>query len=197
MPTILKTIEKLQSFRKLEDGWRFGTGGPPAAALIARAEHYLRHALKLGIETANVFTGSDRQISLSFYAPDGRSIEIIFEPDNTITFAEDLKDQQVDFVEDISEVKLYQRIWQLHFPQANNVLFAPSIRETSMKKGVLSTARRSRHQVMEAGSQSSTATARLEPVGLSVSTSSDSTRIKPKSPVSTGSYPLTPCLTAA
>ena len=193
MPNIVETIQKLHSFRKLAEGWRFGEGGPPSPALITKAEQYLRHAVKIGIETANVFSGADKEVVLGFYSKDGRAIEITYEPDGSIMFAKDFNDRQVDCVENISEVHLYQRIWQFQFPPLSNASFVPSIRETSTKKQAGLTAHLLSPQATVAASRSSTVNVRPESVAPSASTSRDITPIRPSFPASTGSYPWPLC----
>src|SRR5258708_37830864 len=124
---LVRTIEKLHAFRKLEDGWRFGYGGAPAQDLILKAEKSLRTAFAFGVDTADVFTGSNREVVVALYNP-SHDLEIIFESNGSVTVVEDVNDEQIEFVENVSDVELFRRIWEFQFSQSN--LFAPSIRDT-------------------------------------------------------------------
>ncbi len=190
MGSVLETIKKLHSFRNLDSGWRFGMGGPPDEELIHRAEYYINIATRFNIDNSNVFTGNNREVVLGFYN-DGHDIEITFEADGSITFAEDQGGQQIDFVEHISEVDLFKRIWQFRFPNT----YVQSIRETSTRRMVASTAQHLALRAMAAESQSSSTTVHSAPVEPSVNTSTSSTVIKPNTPASIGSFLWTPCQT--
>jgi hypothetical protein len=102
MPTIAQTIEKVDSFAKLQIGWHFGEGAPPTGRLRKKAIEFLRYAEISGIARANAFPGVAGQIQVTFYHEDSM-LELNIEGDGTVTIAEDEKQEQVYFKENASE----------------------------------------------------------------------------------------------
>lgn len=194
MPNLTETINKLVKFSELEEGWRFGEGGAPEPRLIQLADKFIRYGSSLGIERFNVFTGSDKEVLVSFYV-DEQALEFVFYPDGAITMAEDKNGVQVDFQEEITEREIYTHIWQLRF--TTQTLFAPSIRETSIPRQERLTVQLSGLRAMAAASQSSSQNVQSPLLEVSANTSDDSTLVLPKSLVFTGSSDEGLCPTPA
>ncbi len=109
MPTIRETINKVEEFAELPEGWHFGEGLPPTQERIGQAVAFLEYANFSNLERANAFPGVRGQIEVTFYNAD-RMLEITIEADDSVTIAEDKGNEQVSFEENLSKYDAYQRL---------------------------------------------------------------------------------------
>lgn len=101
MPTLAETVQKINEFAELPDGWHFGEGTAPSKHFRDGAILLLRVAKVLGIEVMNAFPGIHGEVQITFYR--GESVlEIDLELDGSITIAEDEGRRQVSFEENQS-----------------------------------------------------------------------------------------------
>jgi hypothetical protein len=109
MPTITETIQKVNEFAQLREGWHFGEGLPPSPERIDQAVNFLEYASFSDIDRVNAFPGIRGQLEITFYSED-RMLEITIESDDSITIAEDCDHEQVSFEENLSKSDAYQRL---------------------------------------------------------------------------------------
>ena len=101
MPTISETIQKVNEFAELPNGWHFGEGVPPSEDAREQAIKFLKAAQWLGIKRTNAFPGIRGQVQVTFYHGE-RMLELTLETDNSLTIAEDEGDTQITFKENAS-----------------------------------------------------------------------------------------------
>jgi hypothetical protein len=96
--------EKLNSFANLPDGWDYGEGGPIPVERIALAHVWNSFLRSRGFFDTDVSPGTDGEIAIG-----GRLgnhyVEIILEPDSTVSVAYDRNRKQVFY-------KLHQQPWE-------------------------------------------------------------------------------------
>lgn len=109
MPTIGQTIQKVNEFSALREGWHFGEGVPPSPERINQAVSFLEYASFNDIERANAFPGIGGQVEITFYIRDCM-LEITIESDDSITIAEDREHEQISFEENLSKSDTYRRL---------------------------------------------------------------------------------------
>jgi hypothetical protein len=109
MPTVANTINKVNSFGELSNGWHFGEGVSPSKQIRELAIKFLRVAEIMGINRTNAFPGVDGQIQVTFYHEDSM-LEVTLEPDGSFTLAEDEGSTQSLFEEGASRSKAYARL---------------------------------------------------------------------------------------
>lgn len=180
MPTIEKTIEKINSFAELPSGWRFGEGGAISAGKISFAVNLILYAENLGITRANAFAGSDLELLISFYF-ENKSIDLTFEADGSITFAADCDGEQVGFQENLTLKDAYDKIWQFQ----NQTTSESFIQRTTTRKAESFQALHSNLR-LTAVSRSSIRTVPKKQVAQYASTLPNSTQIRRPYPKSIG-----------
>jgi len=187
MPTIAQTIEKVDSFAKLQIGWHFGEGAPLTERLRKKAIEFLRYAEISGIARANAFPGVAGQIQVTFYYEDSM-LELNIEGDGTVTIAEDEKQEQVYFKENASETDARTKLTEFSEKVWNfSELFIESI---TIPNEAIFQARHFSPQAIKA-SQSSKEIALFTPAVRSASTLRDFIRIKSETLPYTGKSPTT------
>jgi hypothetical protein len=194
MPSISEAINKIDAFRDLAEGWRFGESGRPSDEAIEQAKYWVLFAANLNIDRANAFVGPDREIQVSFYSGN-RAIEITFESDNTISFAEDLATYQMVFLENLDERFLPAKIWEFRYQYPS--FAGSSIRETMITRRGVSTVPLSDLVAMKRPSPYLTQVVRLPKAKASAVTSADSTVTSQQNPDSFVSFPDESCLIPA
>lgn len=130
MPTINQTIKKIHNFANLPQGWRFGEGDAIAENKRMFAVRLIEYAGENGIERMNAFALVDGGILVSFYVGD-YALDLTIEANESLTYAEDYKDEQLDFTEHLCLDNAYNKIWQ--FSQRIQNISESSI-QTSMSQ---------------------------------------------------------------
>lgn len=191
MATLHDALKSLAELRNLPEGWRFGEGGPPTEKAYYLARKYLVWASRYGVEVAEVFPTADRGIMIGFYdLTDDHDIEITFEPDGTITFAEDRLGEQVDYIETIQESQLLRKICE--FQAGTENLFVSSIRETITQRKSASSQLLSKYHQMVQESPSSMKSVERNTVVPSVRIFTTTTESSPEIPHFSGELSLNP-----
>jgi hypothetical protein len=184
MPNINQTVQKIENFAHLPYGWRFGEGLPISRDKINAAILLVEHAESQGITRANAFAGAEGELSISFYVGEN-SIELVLEADGSITFAEDRKGEQINFVENLSLEDAYDKIWTFSNPSQNTLEL--SIHEIITRKQGNSTASLlDRRRMGEY--RSSKEVVRYIQARASATTSHNITQIRPERQKSTGIF---------
>ena len=125
MPSLINTFNKLDSFAKLPNGWRFGKGQPINSIKIEIGKLLLGIGFINGIERFNAFAGDNGELMISFYFQN-RNIDLTLEVNNTFTFEEDSDDEQIEFLKNLDYSNAYDKICQ--FAQS---IFESSTQETT------------------------------------------------------------------
>lgn len=72
-----RTLTKLDRFKDLEAGWKFGRGGPISEPVIARAKAIYSALMALGLHRTDAFAGADGEVLVTaYYLKNYVSIEI-------------------------------------------------------------------------------------------------------------------------
>ncbi len=123
MPNISTTIRKIESFATLPVGWRFGKGLPVTNFNIEIGKLFLQYGFDFGIERFNAFAGDSGEVMISFYFAD-HNIDLTFEVNHTVTFEENIGDEQVQFLDNLNIKDAFDKICQ----------FTQSISESSIQE---------------------------------------------------------------
>jgi hypothetical protein len=113
VPTIKKTIEKVEGFANLSKGWRFGKGDAIDQEKRFFAVRLLEYASQYEITRANVFALADGGLLISFYIGK-HTLDLTLEADGTLTTAEDFEDEQVSFLDKLCLTDAYDKIWEFN-----------------------------------------------------------------------------------
>src|SRR5688572_19040410 len=95
------TEKKIQSFKKLENGWHYGEGGPLEQAVIDNAILLNKEAIRLGFYETDAFPGVNGEIMFTIYFGN-QYLEFIIEPVGNVTFSYEEEDEEVDYQEGLS-----------------------------------------------------------------------------------------------
>lgn len=111
MPNLSNTIKKVENFANLAIGWRFGKGLPIDFGKIETAKDLLEVGDAQGIKRFNAFAGDEGELMISFYYLD-KTIDLTLNNDGSITFAEDVEDEQIDFIPNLNYDDAIEKICQ-------------------------------------------------------------------------------------
>lgn len=101
MPSIFETINKLNSFKSLEEGWNYGEGNPLSSRIVAWAKGILDVAYGLGFSSADAFPGVNGEVQVNLYH--GRYyFEFIVENSDSVMFVLEKDKKVVRVLEDLS-----------------------------------------------------------------------------------------------
>jgi len=121
--------DKIRSFEHLPLGWDYGEGGPIPSRTIRKALAWNNRLYQLGFPKTNASAGSGGQIAVAAGRHD-HYVEIIVEPDDTISIAYDLRRKQVlyrlhmqDVEADKLIIEIMEEIWSAStsFTQLNTI----------------------------------------------------------------------------
>ena len=139
--------KKINSFSELRDGWHFGDGVAPTPETIKNAIDFLN--LTRAFREIDAFPGPSGEISISFYFGDD-TVEIIFEPNGTITSIYDQADKdELDYRESIqpnealvilyvAQTKLTRNLWMNHLSESSRLkdIIVKSINDSPLSHSV-------------------------------------------------------------
>ncbi|CAN5253569.1 hypothetical protein BH20ACI2_BH20ACI2_23430 [soil metagenome] len=186
MPSILSTLEKLNSFSELPSGWNFGSGEPIARNVKINCSSIILMSYSLGLEDTDVFPGPEGDVQLNVYKGEA-TLELIFETDGTVSVSLDDEDHHrcLGRSASVSEVSRYLKEFQ-------NDQCPSSVYSTFLtimtREGEGSRASRSGRPAMGAAYQSSNAIVRRSTAELSALTSERTTRARQALQSSSGQY---------
>jgi hypothetical protein len=112
--TSSKTAEKIISFSLLPNGWDYGEGDPIPKDTVDTALAWERFFDLRGWDT-NAGPGTDGEIAISARLGSSR-IEVVIEPDRTLTIAYDFEGARVSYAPRISAQKAQERILEIIEP---------------------------------------------------------------------------------
>jgi hypothetical protein len=109
---ILRTLEKIQSFRNNVPGWHYGQGVPANDTVISRASAIVLSMALAGIEETSAFPGIDGEIMVTGY--DGAHYyEAIVETDGSISLTYEFQDAEKFSKERMPEEEATTKLQQL------------------------------------------------------------------------------------
>lgn len=115
----MKTLDKIDSFLKLDQGWHFGKG-VPASEKVADIATKLINMASMSVFDTDAFPGIDGEIMVTIYHKE-HYIEFTVEVDGSITYAYQFGDEDELLEEGLTfneaKMKLDQfseKIWNLH-----------------------------------------------------------------------------------
>ena len=132
MPNLSNTIKKVENFANLAIGWRFGKGMPIDSKKIEIAKELLELGETHGIERFNAFAGDEGELMISFYYLE-KNIDLTLKNNGSITFAEDIGDEEIDFIPNLNYDAAIEKICQ--FAQNTREPFTQKI--MTLRKGNL------------------------------------------------------------
>lgn len=109
--TFDKTINKIESFRLLESGWRFGDGVTPSAEVIKSAILLVERSIKLGLNKTDAIPQVDGGIQVVI-SNRNRSLEFHIEPNCTITYYKLVNNADVDNEDGLNIETAFRKLWQ-------------------------------------------------------------------------------------
>ncbi len=81
----ISTVEKIESFRKFNDGWSFGEGVKFNAASLNKALQLVKTAHALSFQETDAFPGLNGEVMVTLYS--GQDYwEFTIEPDESVIF---------------------------------------------------------------------------------------------------------------
>lgn len=95
-----ETIEKIDSFLKLEKGWHYGEGDVPSKKTVESAKNLAEQAIWSSFDT-NAFPGIDGEILVTVYSKD-YCLEFTVESDGKIIFVYEFNDQEIEYSEGLN-----------------------------------------------------------------------------------------------
>lgn len=105
-----RTIQKLREFRRLPDGWHYGSGGPISEITFENAKRVHECLFENGFTYTDAFPGAEGEVQLTAYQG-AHFISIIIEPEGQMSFAHEENDIDVSEPEEnISLSSVKQRI---------------------------------------------------------------------------------------
>ena len=138
MPNLIKTIQKVNSFAGLKEGWRFGEGMPISLDLLESAELLLKEGGRNNILRFNAFPAPDGSVVISFYIED-YTIDLHLETDNSITYSKELRDEEIDYEEEVSFDSAIRKIW--NFSKEIDILESSTLEIGTAKETALKVSR--------------------------------------------------------
>lgn len=120
MPTIQQTINKIQTFGKLPEGWHYGEGVSANIETIKIARYFLVKATLWGLKEADAFPGIDGQIEVTLYSGN-KTLSVMFEIDNTVSIVEEINNEIIwdDYEQPYKVAE--QKLWELS--QENQTIY--------------------------------------------------------------------------
>ena len=92
------TIEKIQSFHRLNDGWSFGEGAKFNPSILNKALQLAKTAHALSFQETDAFPGLNGEVMVTLYS--GQDYwEFTIEPDESVTFVYE-RDQETRVYEE-------------------------------------------------------------------------------------------------
>lgn len=136
MPSIVETIELLETFSKLPKGWNFGSGWPsaPLAAMQCRSALYFAHTL--GLDDIEAFPGTDGEIQLNFYKGNA-DLELMFEINGTIAITFEREGEYVRLAKDASLNDVFKYLKEFQLNECRTSVSSISNGTTLLEKSVL------------------------------------------------------------
>jgi len=103
------TAAKIKEFEHLPQGWDYGSGGAIPAKTVQKALEWNQHFYQFGFLRTNAAPGGGGQIAVATGWGD-HYIEIIVNPDDTVSVAHDFKRKQELYRSHVSDADAYQII---------------------------------------------------------------------------------------
>lgn len=147
MPSIVETIELLETFTKLPKGWNFGEGEPSAPLPLEQSKAILYFAHTLGLADIDAFPGTDGEIQLNIYKEDA-NIELMLEINGTIGVTFEEGDKYVRLARAVSLNEIFKYLKEFQYNKCRTSVSLTSQSTTFPEKSALQ-APRSSPRVME------------------------------------------------
>lgn len=141
MPNLIKTLQKVNSFARLKEGWRFGEGMPITPDFLESAKLLLKEGARNNISRFNAFPAPDGSLMVSFYIED-YTMDLHLEADGSITYSKyskELRDEEIDYKEDISFDSAIRKIW--NFSKEIDILESSTLEIGTAKETALKASR--------------------------------------------------------
>jgi hypothetical protein len=108
----LTAVEKIISFSQLTEGWDYGSGGPIPERTLRIALTWNERLYNLGFWDTNASPGTDGEVAIGA-GWENHYIEVIIEPDDTISVAYDFANKQVFYRLRMLDADAYQTLQEL------------------------------------------------------------------------------------
>lgn len=101
--------DKINSFARLPRGWDYGSGGPISDQIIQTAQAWKNLLVAQFVWDIDAFAGGDGEILIAASCGD-HYVEVIIEPDNTISMGYDFKGKQIFYRPRVSSWEAFDQI---------------------------------------------------------------------------------------
>jgi hypothetical protein len=128
-------VDKITEFAQLPEGWDYGQGGPVSQDAVSKALAWEGFFSLRGWRT-NAGPGTDGEIAVSGSLGDSR-IEVIVEPDSTLTIAYDFKNRRVLYEPRMSVQEAHKRILEIVERSWNAFVYSIPKNTTRMQRSGL------------------------------------------------------------
>ncbi len=131
MPNFKETIELIDEFVVLPEGWHYGEGGALSVDKIETAKLWIKFFKVAGFSRFNAFPGLNNEIRLRVYH-NNLMFEVFFETDNSIDIAIERGEEVLRYIEGATPSQIKDNI--TYFINELCLMSVPSIIDTSTLK---------------------------------------------------------------